>query len=122
MANERRILIVAQPELSRSLEAPLRSAGWRVYRSPDVVSLGDAMQSVRPHFLLVGLDTPWFDATALNRIVSAAKWHIPVMALTSLTTVRVEGPITFLPAETPVSEIVESVEKAAERHGSVAHA
>jgi len=111
MANQKRILIIAKPNLSRSLESLLRRDEWRVYRSPDVVSLEDAMSSVRPHILVVGLDTPWFDETALIRLVSATDWKVPVLAITSLVVTPVDGPITFFPASASISEIASEIDK-----------
>jgi hypothetical protein len=113
MTSQRRILIVAKPELSRSLETPLRHAGWSVYRSPDLVSLSDAMRSIVPHVLLVGLDAPWFDASALHRLASASSWNVPIIALTSLTTSPVDGPITFLPSTMSVAEIARRIDQTA---------
>jgi hypothetical protein len=117
MNSGRRILIIAEPDLGRRLEAFLRESGWSTYRSPDIQSLPTTLSSVQPHLLVVGLDAPWFDVTALDYLVSASEWRIPIIALTSLVTAPMPGPVTFLPATTPLAEIVLSVEQAAALRG-----
>jgi hypothetical protein len=107
-----RILIIAKPELSRELEAPFRRAGWSVYRSPNVSALALHLSSIQPQALLIGLDAPWFDRGTLGGLGAVSEWNLPVFALTSHTRQIVEGPVTLLPAETPVAEIVERVESA----------
>lgn len=117
MNDGRRVLIIAEPELGRALESTLRASDWQTFRSPDIGSLASTLSSVQPHLLLIGLDAPWFDATALNQLVSASEWRIPVIALTSLVSTPIPGPVTFLPATTTMAELLQSVEQTAAIRG-----
>lgn len=117
MNSSKRMLIIAEPDLGRKLESSLHGSGWSIYRSPDIESLSSTLSAVQPHMLLVGLDAPWFDFSALEHLVSASEWRIPVLALTSLATAPMPGPVTFLPSATPLAEIVQAVEQIAALRG-----
>ncbi len=61
---------------------------------------------------LIGLDAPWFDRGTLGGLGTISEWNLPIFALTAHTPQIVEGPVTLLPADTPVAEIVGRVEAA----------
>jgi DNA-binding NtrC family response regulator len=98
MNEQKRILVIAQPELGRRLEQYLRAAGWSVYRSPDMSSIAETVRSVKPHMLIVGLDAPWFDRETLAKLLAATACETPVLALTDLSPGQDVGLATFLPA------------------------
>jgi DNA-binding NtrC family response regulator len=97
MNGQKRILVIAQPELGRRLEQYLRAAGWSVYRSPDPSSIAETVRSVKPRILIVGLDAPWFDHDTLANLLAATTCETPVLALTDVA--GQDGELaTFLPA------------------------
>jgi hypothetical protein len=98
MYEQKRILVIAQPELGRRLEHHLRAAGWSVYRSPDPSLVSEMVRSLKPSLLIVGLDAPWFDCDTLAKLLAATDCWIPVLALTDDSAAQGAGLATFLPA------------------------
>jgi DNA-binding NtrC family response regulator len=98
MNEQKRILVIAQPELGRRLEPYLRAAGWSVYRSPDMSLIADTVRSVKPRILIVGLDAPWFDQETLAKLLAATACETPVLALTDVPPGEDAESATFLPA------------------------
>ena len=98
MSEQKRILVIAQPELGRRLEQYLRAAGWSVYRSPDTSLIAETVRSVKPRLLIVGLDAPWFDQETLVKLLAATACETPVLALTDVPPGKDAELATFLPA------------------------
>ena len=98
MNEQKRILVIAQPELGRRLEQYLRAAGWSVYRSPDTSLIAETVRSVKPRILIVGLDAPWFDQETLAKLLAATACETPVLALTNVPPGQDAELATFLPA------------------------
>ena len=97
MYEQKRILVIAQPELGRRLEQHLRAAGWSVYRSPDPSLISEMVRSLKPNLLIVGLDAPWFDRETLSKLLAATDCETPVLALTDDSPAEGAGLATFLP-------------------------
>ena len=57
----KRVVVVARPQLGRSIEGTLRAAGYEVHRTPDGLNLDALAARLRPHLIIVALDLPWVD-------------------------------------------------------------
>ena len=114
MSEQKRILVIAQPELGRRLEQYLRAAGWSVYRSPDTSLIEEMVRSVKPRILIVGLDAPWFDQETLAKLLAATACETPVLALTDVPSGQDAELATFLPVSIEPQLLLMEMAKAIE--------
>ena len=115
MNEQKRILVIAQPELGRRLERYLRAAGWSVYRSPDTSLIAETVRSVKPRMLIVGLDAPWFDQQTLAKLLAATACETPVLALTDVPPGQNAELATFLPVSIEPQMLLLEMARAIER-------
>jgi CheY-like chemotaxis protein len=78
---QKRIVVLARPQLGRSVEATLRNAGYEVHRTPDHLHLGALAVRLRPDLIIVALDLPWVDAIDAVELLREEEPSVPVLLL-----------------------------------------
>jgi CheY-like chemotaxis protein len=76
-----RILVIARPQLGRTVTAVLAAAGYEVYRSPDAAEVATTVKRLRPDLVIIALDLPWYDSTAAARLVRGLDNPVPIVLL-----------------------------------------
>jgi DNA-binding NtrC family response regulator len=76
-----RILVVARPNLGRSIAEALTVAGHEVHRSPQPVNIEALVRSLEPDAVLISVDLPWTDPLALAETLRARPHPAPVLLI-----------------------------------------
>lgn len=74
-----RIVVLARPTISRRLEPALRGGGYEVYRTPDATDVDDLVTRLRPHVVIVSLDSPWVNVPQVVCTLAARRPPVPVL-------------------------------------------
>lgn len=76
-----RILVVARPNLGRSVADALTAAGHQVHRSPRPADVDALVRSLAPDAALVSLDLPWADPLELAAELRGQPHPVPVLLI-----------------------------------------